>query len=129
MMCRVEPSKKSCWKSNYVCEITCNRLPPSESDMLPTYIGETSQRPSTGGSQHLTLQKEKEKMETHLRIPCRSNWTIVSQNGASVSVQTLAKYVEFYRKLFIYKVFLCIDVPDCFHTVSFYSLLHIQLNH
>ena len=55
MMCQTEPSRGKCWGSGAVYKITCNRLPCSGNDVLPTYVGETSRTLKTRGSQHLTL--------------------------------------------------------------------------
>ena len=55
-LCQVEPSRGSCWVSNTVYQIQCNRSPCNMDGVrTPTYIGETSRTPYTRGCQHHAL--------------------------------------------------------------------------
>ena len=69
LVCSDGLSKGSCWKSNCVYEIECNRKPCNQENTLKySYVGETSRTLKTRGSQHMVLysgRKDNSFMSRH----------------------------------------------------------------
>ena len=61
VMCDQAPSKGKCWESNVCYKITCNRTPCVGSEVIPTYVGETSRSYFTRGAQHMALYRGKKE--------------------------------------------------------------------
>ena len=83
LVCRNSEGRGSCWASNQVYEITCNRAPCSVDDGAPKpkYVGETSRTPYTRGKGHLALYKSKNEGSLMWRHTGSCHGGVVGREG------------------------------------------------